>query len=479
MTGRGPADRDRPARQLPAVGTELEVRVGDVAHGGFCVARRHEDGLVLFVRHTLPGEHVIARITEAGPGGRFVRADAVTVLDASPDRVEPPCPFAGPGRCGGCDWQHASLEAQRRLKLAVVAEQFDRLAGMSLDGLGPGGSEVTCEAVPGDREGLRWRTRVEAAVGGDPGDPGASWTGLRAHRSHEVVPVDDCRIAHEGVLATGVFSAAPLRPGAHGQADAPGPTHPGTTDGPTVVALDAVAPSVGDPVLVPLAAPAPRGRPGRGRGRGQRRPRRGERHTAKPTPTGPVPQVSEQVGPHTFTLSARGFWQVHPGAATTFTEQVLAWLDPQPGELALDLYAGVGLFAVPLAERVGEQGSVLAVEADREAAASARRHLESWPHAEVLAEPTDRALAGLVEGGGRADVVVLDPPRTGAGRAVMESVAALGPRAVVYVACDPAALARDVATACELGLELVELRVLDAFPMTHHLECLALLRPAR
>ena len=97
------------------------------------------------------------------------------------------------------------------------------------------------------------RTRVEVAVRHTPGGPVRS--GLRAHRSHDVVPVDDCRIAHEGVLATGVFSAAPLRPGAHGQADAPGPTHPGTTGGPTVVALDAVAPSVGDPVLVPLAAP--------------------------------------------------------------------------------------------------------------------------------------------------------------------------------------------------------------------------------
>ena len=117
MSGREPGERGRPTRDLPDVGTELEVQVGDVAHGGFCVARRDEDGLVLFVRHTLPGERVIARVTEAGPGGRFVRGDAVEILDSSPDRVEPPCPFAGPGRCGGCDWQHASLEAQRQCPL--------------------------------------------------------------------------------------------------------------------------------------------------------------------------------------------------------------------------------------------------------------------------------------------------------------------------------------------------------------------------
>lgn len=440
-------DHDRP--QGPAVGEVVTVEVGPVAHGGHCVARHEGDGIVLFVRHTLPGELVRARVTEIGPGGRFVRADAVEVLRPAPGRVEPPCPFAGPGRCGGCDWQHVDLSAQRELKLAVVAEQLERLAGMRLDGLGVDGTEVVCEPVPGDRDGLRWRTRVEVSAG--PEGPG-----LRAHRSHRVVPVDDCRIAHEDVVGTGVFDAAP---------------------GDTVVALDAVAPSVGEPVVVPLVRPGGSERPGRaGRSRRPgRRPGRGERHT--PVPAGPVPEVTERVGEHEFTLSARGFWQVHPGAATTFTGQVLEWLDPQEGESALDLYAGVGLFAVPLAERVGPGGRVLAVEADRQAGAAAARHLAPWPWAGARAEPTERVLEELVAAGEHADVVVLDPPRSGAGRAVMASVARLRPRAVVYVACDPAALARDVATARELGLELVRLRVLDAFPMTHHVECLALLRP--
>ena len=192
---------------------------------------------------------------------------------------------------------------------------------------------------------------------------------------------------------------------------------------------------------------------------------------------GPVPEVTERVGGHDFTLSARGFWQVHPGAAATFTEQVLAWLEPQPGERALDLYAGVGLFAVPLAEAVGEGGSVLAVEADAEATRSAQRHLAAYPLARASAEPTERALGRLVDAGEQTDLVVLDPPRTGAGAEVVRAIAALRPRAVVYVACDPAALARDLATAREAGLALEALRVLDAFPMTHHVECLALLRP--
>ena len=134
---------DGPA--VPAVGDVLTVDVGPVAHGGHCVARREGDGLVLFVRHALPGERVRARVTELGAGGRFVRADAVEVLAASPDRVEAPCPYAGPGLCGGCDWQHADLAAQRRLKAQVVQEQFRRLAGMEL-------GEVVCElAAPRDQ----------------------------------------------------------------------------------------------------------------------------------------------------------------------------------------------------------------------------------------------------------------------------------------------------------------------------------------
>jgi tRNA/tmRNA/rRNA uracil-C5-methylase (TrmA/RlmC/RlmD family) len=442
--------------EAPVVGEVLTVDVGPVAHGGHCVARREGDGLVLFVRHSLPGERVRARVTELGPGGRFVRADAVEVLTASPDRVVPPCPFAGPGLCGGCDWQHAALPAQRALKAAVVAEQLERLGGLDRDEIAA--LRLACEPVPGDVDGLRWRTRVEVAVGAGP--DGQVVTGLRRHRSHEVVPVDDCRIAVEGVLGTGVFGRPP----------------PAVAGG-RVVALDAVAPSVGDPVVIPLVRP-PAGT-ARGRHRGRPARGRGEQARHTPVPAGEVPEVTERVGGHDYTVSARGFWQVHPGAAATFAAQVLDWLAPRPGERALDLYSGVGLFAVPLAEAVGPTGSVLAVEADRRATATAGDNLAGQPWAQAVAEPVDRALARLRQSGDRADVVVLDPPRSGAGRAVVESLAALRPRAVVYVACDPAALARDLATARAAGLELAALRVLDAFPMTHHVECLALLVPAR
>ncbi len=175
-------------------GTELELEVGPVAHGGHCVAR-HE-GRVVFVRHALPGERVVARVTEGAEGASFWRADAVRVLAADADRVEPPCPVAGPGLCGGCDFQHATPARQRTLKAAVVSEQFRRLAGLDVD--------VTVEEAPlpgADGDGLRWRTRTQFAVDAE------GRTGLRAHRSHQVVPLQDCPISTEAVVGSGVLGA--------------------------------------------------------------------------------------------------------------------------------------------------------------------------------------------------------------------------------------------------------------------------------
>ena len=426
------AGRETPHASSLAVGDEVEVDVTTIAHGGHCIAR-HE-GQVLFVRHALPGERVLARVTETGAGERFVRADAVAVLSASPDRVTPPCPWSGPGRCGGCDLQHVSLPRQRLLKADVVREQFSRLARLDVD--------VTVEPVPGDDGGLDWRTRVEFAIGAD------GRAGLRRHRSHEIVAVDHCRIAAPGVDRLRVT----------------GRTWPGTD------AVDAVAPSVGDAVAVVV-------------------------------PGGEAPLVRERVvvgagGEREFTLSARGFWQVHPGAAQTFVDAVLEAAAPRAGERALDLYAGVGLFAAALARAVGPSGQVIAIESDAAACAHARDNLADLPQVAVLAARVDDAFGvprpsrrgSSSQRGSRprkpsrstlvpasADVVVLDPPRTGAGKGVCAEIAAMAPRAVVYVACDPAALARDTAYFADLGYRLDTLRAFDAFPMTHHVECVALL----
>ncbi|MEH3079022.1 MAG: TRAM domain-containing protein [Quadrisphaera sp.] len=437
------------------VGLEVEVEVGAVAHGGHCVAR-HE-GRVLFVRHALPGERVVARVTEGAPRDSFWRADAVAVLRPSPDRVTPPCPWSGPGRCGGCDWQHAAVPAQRALKAAVLTEQLERLAGLGAAALaavvGEGGLVV--EAVDGDGvdvgEGLRWRTRVQYAVG-----PGGR-LGLREHRSHRVVEVDDCRIA--APRAAEVDPRAVTWPGAE--------------------AVEVVAPQTGEDRLLVVT---PR-RAGDGQGRRLR------------LPTPPAPSslavvgdeglarvrgrtwVAQEValprGPRTFRVTGSGFWQVHPGAAAALAGAVVAFAGLAPGDAVADLYAGAGLLTAALAEEVGEQGRVVSVEGDARAVADARRNLRDLPQVRVLPGRVDRALSALAADGESVDVVVLDPPRVGARRGVLERVAALAPRTVVHVACDPAALARDVAVLAELGYRLDALRAFDLFPQTHHVEAVA------
>ncbi|HEX6234352.1 MAG TPA: class I SAM-dependent RNA methyltransferase [Jiangellaceae bacterium] len=405
----------------PAVGDRLELDVGPVAHGGICIARY--DGRVVFVRHALPGERILARLTDVR--SRYWRADAVEILVRSPDRVPAPCPFAGPGRCGGCDWQHASLPAQRELKAAVVAEQLRRLAGLSI--------AVKVEPVPGGPDdGLGWRTRANFAV-----SP-AGRAGLRRHRSHEIEPIGDCLIAHRHIR----------------DLDVPGRAWPGAES------VAAIASSTGERSVVIQSAAGDIAVPPLPDGTSVVVD--GNRRTGRT-------YVTEQAAGRTWRVSGGGFWQVHPGAADVLVDAVIEALEPRPGERVLDLYAGVGLFAGALAARVGPAGSVVAVESNRRAVTDARRNLHDLPWLRLVPGRVDRALPA-----DPVDVVVLDPPRTGAGADVVRGIAGLSPRAVAYVACDPAALARDVATFAELGYLLRDLRAFDLFPMTHHVECIAL-----
>lgn len=181
------------------------------------------------------------------------------------------------------------------------------------------------------------------------------------------------------------------------------------------------------------------------------------------------PRVREKAGKFSFQVAASGFWQVHPRAAETLLEAVMEGLRPRPGDLALDLYCGSGLFAAGL-DHAGAE--VFGVELDREAAANARVNV---PRGRFLALSLTKALRRLPPG---VDLVVLDPPRRGAGAAVVARVADLAPRAVAYVACDPASLARDLADFAVRGYVTDWIRAFDLFPMTHHVECVAILKPA-
>ncbi|MGH3125551.1 MAG: class I SAM-dependent RNA methyltransferase, partial [Streptosporangiaceae bacterium] len=323
----------RTAQIVPAYqeGQVIQVTTVDVAHGGWCVARP-DDGPVVFVRHALPGETVRARITEVT--SRLARAEAVEILAASPDRVEAPCPHARPGGCGGCDWQHATLPAQRALKAAVLRQQLRRLAGLD--------REVIVEPLPGDEEpgaGLGWRTRVQFAVRPD------GVAGLRAHRSHEVIDIGECLIAQPGITELGL----PAR------------------RGPGMSSLEALV-ATGSGERAVIVAGAERSGP-----EGSAPPdipgadavlRRAGPSNRRLTPVRGRAYLSQRAAGRDWRVSAGAFWQVHPGAADALTDAVMTALEPRPGDVALDLYCGAGLFAGVLAPAVGPAGTVAGVEAD-------------------------------------------------------------------------------------------------------------------
>jgi tRNA/tmRNA/rRNA uracil-C5-methylase (TrmA/RlmC/RlmD family) len=432
-------------------GEVVELTTVDVAHGGWCVARP-DDGPVVFVRHTLPGERILARITDVT--SRLARAEAVEVLAASPDRVAPPCPHAGPGACGGCDWQHVALPAQRALKAAVIRQQLKRLAGIDRD--------VEVVALPGDQDagpgdgtgraaGLGWRTRVEFAVRED------GVAGLRAHRSHEVIEIGECLIAHEAITSLDITGRrwpgmasveAVVAPGSGERAVILSPGG----DGKTAARSESPVPDEVETVLRQSGQRHHRLTPVRGRG-----------------------YLGERAAGRDWRVSAGAFWQVHPAAPDVLTRAVLAGLAPQPGDVALDLYCGAGLFAGALAPAVGPGGTVVGVEAGEPAVRDARHNLREYPWARVHRGD----VAAVLRRGGLppARLVVADPPRSGLAREVIEylSAAQNGARLLAYVSCDPATLARDIGLLTGRGWTLDSLRGFDAFPMTHHIECVAIL----
>ena len=428
-----PTSRDvDPAGSAPDVLVELEI--GRIAHGGHCVAR-HE-GRVVFVRHTLPGETVRARLTDSGETSKFWRADAVEILVASPDRVRSAWPQAGADGVGGGELAHVALEAQRRWKAGVVEEQLSRLAKID--------REVVVEPAPGDDErgGLGWRTRIDLVADAD------GRAGMRQFRSHDVLPLNTMPLASAEVLAAAdaekIF-AKRWTPGAE---------------------IEIVAPADGSDAIVLLDGQVLRN--------GHLDTRPNVRRSVSETITVDGEEIS-------YRVAADGFWQVHREAPSLLAQVVLdAARGGADGDLTdatvVDLYSGAGLFTVPLAKAVGQVGRVVAIEGDERAVKDARRNAHAFEQVELHVGQVDQVLRtaghGAIAG---ADVVVLDPPRTGAGAKTIAQIVALSPSRIVYVACDPAALARDIAYLAKDGYELESVRAFDLFPMTHHVECVAVL----
>ena len=391
-----------------AAGDVLEVLIEKVAHGGHFIARH--GGAVIFVRHAIPGER--ARITITSTSASFNRGDVIEVLEASPDRVIAPCSFAHRNGCGGCDFQHISLDRQRGLKADVITEQFSRIASMDV--------VVRVEEVA---EPLHWRTRLIATTNRE------GKLGFFASRSHNVIAVDDCLIAVKS-MNIHELAARRWKPDVRVEVSA-------SSNKERTIALS---------------------------------PKNGE-EKARLTEGNQI--VHEEVKGKTLEVSQNSFWQSHVNAPNVLTDVVIDFAQLVEGDHVLDLYGGVGLFTSSMVERVGSSGSIDLLEGSKSATADAQRNFTNNPNVKIHLGDVAKLLPRM----SHADVIVLDPPREGAGKIVIAEMSRLRPRAIVYVSCDPASLARDSAYLEAHGYSLSTIRAFDLFPMTHHVECVALYRP--
>jgi tRNA/tmRNA/rRNA uracil-C5-methylase (TrmA/RlmC/RlmD family) len=398
---------------VPSAVGELTLDIGAPANGGSCVA--HHEGRVVFVRYALPGELVRVRVT--ADRGSYWHAEVIEVLEPSADRTASLCPIAGVDGAGCCDLAFAVPEAARQLKAEVVANQLKRLGGYRWSG----------EAEPLSLSGpTGWRTRVRLDVGPD-GRPGF-------HRYHSEELVTDLRCAQ---LPAGMLD---------GLAE---------TDWPPEAQLYVAVDDDGERHVM-------------------RTVRKGKR-TATKNVTKVVEgnyEAVQRVGRRTWRVPVTAFWQAHRDAAGVYSSLVVDWAQPGAGMTAWDLYGGAGVFAAVLGDAVGESGRVLTIDTSRAATRSARAALLDLPQVNVITDSVRRALAVQRAG---ADVAVLDPPRSGAGREVVDLLAAAGVPRVVHIGCEAASFARDIGLYLGHGYVVEKIKVFDAFPLTHHTECVALL----
>ncbi|MCB9153206.1 MAG: 23S rRNA (uracil(1939)-C(5))-methyltransferase RlmD [Caldilineae bacterium] len=439
------------------------IHLTGIAHGG--EAFGHHDGKIVFVPYTIPGETVEVEIVEEK--ARWARARLLHVVEPSPDRVDAPCPYFGPGLCGGCQWQHIDYERQLELKREVVADQLKRLGRVA----DPPVEELIALADDDGLLDLGYRNHVQmvADVNGalgfirDAEGRTASDDSEDKH-SRDMIAVDRCLLLHPLVdelhqaLVEGRLAPVDLPEGSVEGEDDPvrlrkASLRAGIHTGQRLMLIETVGarqpPFAVEDLPVRVAF---------------------RERDGSVVPLIGDPWLEEEVAGRTFRCAADGFFQVNTIGAEAMVDLALEMLAPQGHETLLDGYCGVGLFALSLARSVGQ---VIAVE-------------ESWVACEDFAwNARDVDNVALFEGPfaevletfdaeERIHLAIIDPPRSGAGAEAVAQLVRLGVPRLLYVSCDPATLARDARLLVEAGYELQQVQPLDMFPQTYHIESLAL-----
>jgi 23S rRNA (uracil1939-C5)-methyltransferase len=387
------------------VGQVIEVRAERMVAGGSALCR-DADGRIVLVDGALPGERLSVEVEDEGDS----LGQLAAVLEPVPRRVDPPCPFVAQG-CGGCDWQHAAPDLQSEMRREIVTDALRRLGRLS-DAVVRPGPPIGAE---------RSRNTLRLAV-----DDGR--LALRRRGTNDVVPVDDCLVVVPGLAELLV----------------PGVVDPGSA---TEVTLR-VADGTGERLL--LAEPT---------AEGVLAPEDVAVIGADELAAGRRRWFFAEVAGHRLRVSASSFFQTRGSGAEALVAIVADQIDGAPEGTFVDLYGGVGLFAVTVA---GDRRIVL-VERSAAAAADARQNLAGRP-AKVIAKPVERWRPVP------AAVVVADPARAGLGKAGVQRTVATGAARVVLISCDAASLGRDTAALVTAGYDHVESVVVDLFGHTGHVE---------
>lgn len=406
-----------------ATGDTFELDITDIVYGGNAFGR-HE-GKAVFVPYALPGERVEVRIIDERK--RYAVAEVVRVLDAAPQRVTPPCPYFGPGLCGGCQWQHIDYPAQLAYKEKIVRDQLTRFGGLV---------DPLVHPVIASPDPWAYRSRATLHAAGD------GQLGYIATDGRTIMPVETCLIirpelldAFQSLTADDIAGARRVRLQ--------------TGSGDDVIVIATADESLDDEQTSP---PAPGDEPVQ---------------VADSVDTADMATVEIIIHGRTFQVTGGSFFQVNLPQAAMLVEHVLRRLELTGEGRLLDLYAGVGLFTAFLA---AEARQVTAIEANPTAARDAQVNLAPFGNVLYIGDTVENALAKV---SGRFDATVVDPPRSGLSRRALAQLVEHEPARIVYVSYDPASLARDTKALVAAGYTFVDAQPLDMFPQTHHVEIIA------
>ena len=437
----------------------MRTTITGMAYGPNAVGRA-DDGKVVFVAGAAPGDVVEAKITRETKGFREAVVDQI--VEASPLRVQPACPYSG--ICGGCPWMHLGYEAQLEAKRANVVSQLTRIGGISRER-----AEEQVSPCVGSKRQLGYRNKLELAAGHDA--RGLFMLGFHEHGGQLAAVPKSCLLGAKGIEKApgslrgalsylqgkddlGIFRVGVRRSVRTRETEIALWTAP--SGFPRKMAADTLASALKCTSIVRVMA-----EPGKARkvkkvevlyGRGN---------------------WGETLLDNEYRISAPSFFQVNTAQAEKMIELVIEGLEIDEGSIVADLYCGAGTFTLPLAERAD---FVYAVESAASSVRDLRRNMEGIEgEIEVIGGDSARELPTL----GDLDALVVDPPRAGLGKGVPESIAASRAKRVAYVSCDPATWARDIARFAQVGYELVRATPVDLFPQTYHIETVSILRKAK